>query len=99
MVNLTQYKLFIGDDKKNTISGVTFSFNRPVQKLLLLEEHKQRVTSENRHEDQADNQFPEVRRVGNDCSSFVAEDVQSRVQLTHPYKSRFGRVIRPPKRL
>ena len=26
MVNLTQYKLFIGDDKKNTISGVTFSF-------------------------------------------------------------------------
>ena len=27
VVNLTQYKLFIGDDKKNTISGVTFSFN------------------------------------------------------------------------
>ena len=26
MVNLSQYKLFIGDDKKNTISGVTFSF-------------------------------------------------------------------------
>ena len=26
VVNLTQYKLFIGDDKKNTISGVTFSF-------------------------------------------------------------------------
>ena len=26
VVNFTQYKLFIGDDKKNTISGVTFSF-------------------------------------------------------------------------
>ena len=25
--NLTQYKLFIGDDKKNTLFGVTFSFN------------------------------------------------------------------------
>ena len=25
--NFTQYKLFIGDDKKNTIFGVTFSFN------------------------------------------------------------------------
>ena len=24
--NLTQYKLFIGDDKKNTLFGVTFSF-------------------------------------------------------------------------
>ena len=27
MSNLTQYKLFIGDDKKNTLFGVTFSFN------------------------------------------------------------------------
>ena len=26
VINLTQYKLFIGDDKKITISGVTFSF-------------------------------------------------------------------------
>ena len=26
MVNLTQFKLFIGDEKKTTISGVTFSF-------------------------------------------------------------------------
>ena len=26
MSNLTQYKLFIGDDKKNTLFGVTFSF-------------------------------------------------------------------------
>ena len=25
--NLTQYKLFIGDDQKNTLFGVTFSFN------------------------------------------------------------------------
>jgi len=25
--NLTQYKLFIGDDKKKMLSGVTFSFN------------------------------------------------------------------------
>ena len=25
--DLTQYKLFIGDDKKNTLFGVTFSFN------------------------------------------------------------------------
>ena len=25
--NLTQYKLFIGDDKKNPLFGVTFSFN------------------------------------------------------------------------
>ena len=82
--------------KLQTKKGI---INRPVQKLHLLEEHKQRVTSENCHEDQADNQFPEVRKVGNDCSSFVAEDVQARVQLTHPYKPRFGRVIRPPKRL
>ena len=28
MVNLTQYKLFIGEEKKNTISGVTFSFKQ-----------------------------------------------------------------------
>ena len=49
------------------------------------------TTSENRTEDQADNEFPEVRRVGNDCSSFVGEDVQARVQLTYPYKKRFGR--------
>ena len=28
VVNFTQYKLFIGDDKKNTISGVTFSFKK-----------------------------------------------------------------------
>ena len=27
MSNLTQHKLFIGDDKKNTLFGVTFSFN------------------------------------------------------------------------
>ena len=26
--NLTQYKLFIGDDKKNTLFGVTFSFKQ-----------------------------------------------------------------------
>ena len=26
MSNLTQHKLFIGDDKKNTLFGVTFSF-------------------------------------------------------------------------
>ena len=26
MSNLTQYKIFIGNDKKNSISGVTFSF-------------------------------------------------------------------------
>jgi len=25
--NLTHYKLFIGDDKKRMLSGVTFSFN------------------------------------------------------------------------
>ena len=89
------------DDRVRTVKLETKKgiINRPVQKLHLLEEHKQRVTSENRHEDQADNQFPEVRRVGNDCSSFVGEDVQARVQLTYPYKSRFGRVIRPPKRL
>ena len=87
--------------KLQTKKGI---INRPVQKLHLLEDHKQRVTSkvqssENRHDVRAENQFPEVRRVLNDCSSFVGEDVQARVQLTHPYKSRFGRVIRPPKRL
>ena len=27
MSNLTKYKIFIGDDKKNTLFGVTFSFN------------------------------------------------------------------------
>ena len=27
MSDLTQYKLFIGDEKKNTLFGVTFSFN------------------------------------------------------------------------
>lgn len=26
VVDLTQYRLFVGDEKKNTISGVTFSF-------------------------------------------------------------------------
>ena len=89
------------DDRVRTVKLQTKKgiINRPVEKLHLLEEHKHRVTSENRHEDQADNEFPEVRRVGNDCSSFVGEDVQARVQLTYPYKSRFGRVIRPPKRL
>ena len=94
------------DDRIRTVKLQTKkgTMNRPVQNLHLLEEHKQRVTgevqrSENRHEVRADNQFPEVRRVGNDCSSFVGEDVQARVQLTHPYKSQFGRVIRPHKRL
>jgi len=33
--NLTQYKLFIGDDKKNTISGVTFSFKKTLKKESL----------------------------------------------------------------
>ena len=28
VINLTPYKLFIGDGKKNTISGVTFSFKK-----------------------------------------------------------------------
>ena len=93
------------DDRVRTVKLQTKKgiINRPVQKLHLLEEHEQRVTSEvqrseNHHEVQTDNQFPEVRRVGNDCSSFAGKDVQARVQLTHPYKSRFGLIIRPPKR-
>ena len=36
MVYLTQYKIFIGDDKKNTISGVTFSFNKEEDCVLQL---------------------------------------------------------------
>ena len=48
--------------KLQTKKGI---INRPVQKLHLLEEHKQKVTSEvqgseNHHEVRADNQFPEV---------------------------------------
>ena len=81
------------DDRVRTVKLQTKKgiINRPVQKLHLLEEHKQRVTSEvqrseNRHEVQTDNQFTEVRRVGNDSSSYVGEDVQARVQLTHQYK-------------
>ena len=31
--NLTQYRLFIGDDKKNTLFVVTFSFKRTYQDL------------------------------------------------------------------
>ena len=47
--------------------------NRPVQKLHLLEEHRDSYEvqrNENYHEVQTDKQFPEVQRVGNDCSSF-----------------------------
>ena len=78
--------------------------NGPAQKLHLLEEHKKRnaigvQTSESRRGVQTGRRFPEVQGVGNDCSSFVAQDVQARVQSTHPCKSRSGSVIRPPKRL
>ena len=31
--NLTQYKLFIGDDKKNTLFGVIFSFKKILKQL------------------------------------------------------------------
>ena len=30
--NLTQYKLFIGDDKKNMLFGVTFSFKGLIER-------------------------------------------------------------------
>ena len=35
VINLTPYKLFIGDERKNTISGVTFSFNVCLLSLLI----------------------------------------------------------------
>ena len=74
------------DDRVRKLQTKKGIINSSVQKLHLLEEHKQRVTSENRHEVETGNQFPEVRRIGHDCSSFVEEDVQARVQFTHPVR-------------
>ena len=79
--------------------------NRPVQRLHLLEAHRDSVlnernssesTSVERNERGADVQDDvrtpaDVQREMNDCPSLAGEDVQAR--------SRYGRPIRPPKRL
>ena len=91
------------DDRVRTVKLQTKKgiINRPLQKLHLLEEHKKKdvIGVQTRENRRWVRRFSEVQRVGNDCSSFVGEDVQARVQSTHPCKSRFGRAIRPAKRL
>ena len=83
--------------------------NRPVQKLHLLEEHKEQVFSDrflplDATEVQRDekplevqrNEDPqEVQRVKNDDSSFVGEDLQADVS----YITQYGRACRCPRRL
>ena len=79
--------------------------NRPVQRLHLLEAHRDSVLDErnssvntlvgrDEHSTDVRNdvQLPaDVRRDVNDCSSLGGEDVQA--------QSRYGRPFRPPKRL